>query len=327
MGSEHIRASTVEYNLTALCLRYLTFECFDDEITPGRLLHSALDGSLSFQDYAAAKWPDHVRAILNMAPEKLPADVESQAALREIETALGDFASRYEDDILHASITSIAEKDCEPFLGCQFYNNLLRLWNHIYSHHEKGPEVRNDISIEALSVSISRNRKLLEDLYSDKMPVSDTEADRLSALYGKKVFKCPKVTCFYFHEGFTTAKDRSKHIDRHDRPFLCAFPYCSIAEFGFASNKDLEKHRRLFHPETVDQEMAFSAAAAAARPKTASSRWECHTCGKLFTRGFHLRNHILSHTGERPFACSECGKPFTRANDCKRHEKIHTRRQ
>lgn len=70
-------------------------------------------------------------------------------------------------------------------------------------------------------------------------------------------------------------------------------------------------HQLFFHPETEDLEKAFS---AAARPTTVFTRWSCYICGKLFTRGFHQRNHIRSHNGDRPYACSECGRSFTRAN-------------
>jgi Zinc finger, C2H2 type len=185
------------------------------------------------------------------------------------------------------------------------------VWNHIYHHDEKGPEARNNISIKALSDALFRNRKLLEGLPFE-----------LTTFYGDKRFKCPRVKCFYFYEGFRDAKSRDKHINHHDRPFNCIFPGCSIAEIGFASNKDLEKHERLFHPEIEHQAIAFTTT-----PKpTTQTKWDCKLCGKNFTRGFHQRNHLRSHTGERPYSCSECGKAFTRENDRKRHEKIHARR-
>ena len=257
-----------------------------------------------------------------MTPNDFSKDTDSQAALQEIEAALDEFADFYEDDVLHTPIVDIVEQDCEPFKKYQFYNKLLYVWNHIYCHHEKGFESRNDVSIKSLSDVLSRNRKLLEDLSSLSLPSYSGENKNLTTFYGDKRFKCPKITCFYFHEGFIDAKSRDQHINRHDRPFNCTFPDCSIAEFGFPSNKDLEKHKRFFHPEIEDQANTFT---VATKP-TALARWPCNLCSKRFTRGFHLRSHIRSHNGDRPFACSECGKAFARANDCKRHEKIHARR-
>jgi hypothetical protein len=149
---------------------------------------------------------------------------------------------------------------------------------------------------------MKRNRKLLEDLAASKA-LRPEEKSAVERFYGKKAYKCPKVLCPDFHEGFTDAKSRDMHINRH--------------------SKELEKHERLFHPDLENQGISFST------PKLVESKtpWQCSMCEKRFTRGFHMRNHVRAHMAERPHACSECGKAFTRKNDCKRHEKIHERKR
>ncbi|KAH8586783.1 C2H2 domain-containing protein [Bisporella sp. PMI_857] len=314
--SKHIQPSAVECNLAALCLRYLTFECFDDEIGPDNLRIFTTNGFLSFQDYAAAKWLQHIRAIIKRSTVQFSIDDESQTALEEFDLGLKDFSGRYGQEIAQGLILKEVEEDCEPFKAYSFHSNLVSIWNHIYQHDIKGPESRKEISLQSLSKSLLRNRAVLESLHSS------TPSEAFAVFYGDKHFKCPRPTCFYFHEGFKDACSRDQHINRHDRPFNCAFPDCSIAEFGFSSNKDLEKHKKLFHPETADQANAFQGKVKL----TAATPWACELCGKRFTRGFHQRNHLRSHAGERPFKCGECGKAFTRNNDCKRHEKLHDRR-
>src|SRR6202035_209061 len=101
-----------------------------------------------------------------------------------------------------------------------------------------GSEARNDVSIKSLNDVLFRNRKLLESLSSLNLPSYSGENENLTTYYGDKRFKCPKITCFYFHEGFKDAKSRDTHINRHDRPFNCTSPDCSVAEFGFASGND-----------------------------------------------------------------------------------------
>jgi hypothetical protein len=86
-----------------------------------------------------------------MTPDVFSMDVDSQTALQEIGVALDEFANYYEDDVLHSPTVDIAVQDCKPFKKYQFYNNLLYMWNHIYRHHEKGSEARNDVSIKSLN--------------------------------------------------------------------------------------------------------------------------------------------------------------------------------
>ena len=52
---------------------------------------------------------------------------------------------------------------------------------------------------------------------------------------------------------------------------------------------------------------------------------ECSTCGKVFSRRYHLLRHHLVHTREKPFKCAECDKSFSRADHCKNHVKTHNR--
>ena len=251
-----------------------------------------------FQDYAVVNWAYHLRAMVEAGKELLTEDPDSRDALWELSQAMKEFVDKYEEELYADSGLETSASACEAFQQSDFYPALYLVWSHIGRHQEKGFDARNDISIKLLSGPFFRNRALLEEL------------------------ACPKVTCFWFHEGFKDAKSRDSHINRHDRPFRCTFPDCSVAEFGFRSSKELEKHTTLFHPSLEDQGRIF----ATLKTVIAETPWACHMCPKKFTRKFHLKNHIRAHTAEKPFPCSECGKPFTRANDCKRHEKLHARR-
>lgn len=49
----------------------------------------------------------------------------------------------------------------------------------------------------------------------------------------------------------------------------------------------------------------------------------CHMCSKCFSTPAKLKEHMISHTGERPHKCSVCGKGFGRAGNLKVHMRIH----
>ncbi len=50
----------------------------------------------------------------------------------------------------------------------------------------------------------------------------------------------------------------------------------------------------------------------------------CSVCGKLFKDTTSMKRHMLTHSGERPFACTLCDKTFTRKLNLQNHIACHT---
>ncbi|GBM22850.1 Asparagine-rich zinc finger protein AZF1 [Araneus ventricosus] len=49
----------------------------------------------------------------------------------------------------------------------------------------------------------------------------------------------------------------------------------------------------------------------------------CNFCGKDFNHKTNLRAHLMVHTGERPFSCSLCGRKFAQKGNLKAHLSRH----
>ena len=210
---------------------------------------------------------------------------------------------------------------CQAFIDLPFYTDLVALWTHVCKHQTSDFKERNKVSLPQLATVLEKTRGLLAELSTD-----DIHGETLCIFYGTHFYKCERVTCDYFHAGFSTQAALDGHSLRHDRPFQCPVQGCSIVLFGFSSNKDRDKHIRQYHPDDEAAGPSMFVADTEARKTLAIPKWGCEICGKKFTRQAILKSHIDSHYGTRSHACETCGKLFTRANDRNRHRGVHIRR-
>jgi hypothetical protein len=240
--TDDIHEPSIECELAILCLNYLTFPCFDvEEVTDEQEMKTLiLEGHLAFQDYAVAKWFHHINALIYRGEEftQMQATMLRDNQLERLECALEDFINCYHREDWTSIVVEDCKANCVPFQSWPLYGNLVSLTSHIYTFQQKGFEARHQISIKNLGRALDRNRKLLEDLPSK---LDNDELAEFHNFYdGEKLYKCTKITCRYFSEGFKDAKTRKKHVNIHERPFHCDVPDCLGAE-GFANQGDLQK--------------------------------------------------------------------------------------
>ena len=57
---------------------------------------------------------------------------------------------------------------------------------------------------------------------------------------------------------------------------------------------------------------------------TGEKRFQCDFCDRAFFQKRRLTEHIRSHTGERPCICKICGKDFRIMANLRRHMRVHT---
>jgi len=240
--AEGLHEPTIECDLAALCLRYLTFRCFDLDAVddPQELKELALEGHFAFQDYAIAKWYYHVNAFVSSGARLMSETSQHDIYLNDMAIALEDFMTQYSDANWNENVVQDCRKSCHPFASHSLYDKLVELTSHIYAVQKRGFDARHEVSIKSLAAALERNRTLLEELPSSK-ETSQDDMVRYRRFYDdERLYKCSKITCRFFSEGFKDAKDRKKHVNIHTRPYQCDVPDC-LGNEGFANQGDLQK--------------------------------------------------------------------------------------
>lgn len=287
-------------------------------------------GYLAFQDYAVAYWYSHVRAMIDHSAELVergwlglePQLLNLDGDLGEcIACALSDFIDNYNEitkDESDEGPIEIRSPSLEAVRSCDFAFDLQRLMTHRSDFERSNKDWKDKISLQSLTAALSVNRTTLQAMGSESA-ASVSRRQVLTQYYGSNWFKCSKVSCRWFHEGFADGRSLKKHEDRHNRPYRCPEEECESMDANFATAQDLKNHNHKFHPQILDESESFP---TIEKPEVPPTKWKCGVCGKYFGRGTILRGHMRRHTGERPFECSRCGRAFKLKNDCRRHENI-----
>ncbi|KAI1440274.1 hypothetical protein F5Y02DRAFT_423141 [Annulohypoxylon stygium] len=314
-GTRLVIPGTIHFDVSLKSIGFLGFPEVDVRRTREEMEKDFLEGRLAFYDYASACWTFHMQQSLGCSsePENIALLVETLDAFVSLhwsKTARPLTISK----TLHENLKALSESES--------YDKISQAvgWsNKQLSNRGQGP--LEDEALDLTDVT-SRIRATLEKLECTLTP--DDKA-RLAQYYGVKWFKCPRVNCFFYHEGFGTCAERDDHIARHERPFMCIVSGCPMSIFGCVTERALKQHLFDYHGIDLSNSEDFpELPKSTASPSKGSKKvYNCPQCQKKFTRRYNLKSHLRTHANEKPFLCSFCEEAFTRSSDCKRHESGH----
>jgi hypothetical protein len=273
-------------------------------------------GDYAFADYASSYWATHLIEGVRDAGKSPTVD------LRALIEAIGVFL-----DVQRASrpdpliVSKTLQTQLAPLEYCNEYHEICQAV--VSTKNQLLPTGKGPLKEEVLHIAKVMGKWRSEiELAFQSVNATDAEKQSLELFYGPHPFKCSRLNCRFYHEGFALESQRKQHNDKHERAFLCTERGCPWETIGYTSSKELRAHIKECHEEPEYPEEDDDEGPSASRKAV---RWfQCTLCRKRFTRAYNMRAHLRTHTDERPFVCSICGKAFARQADRARHEGLHS---
>ena len=138
-----------------------------------------------------------------------------------------------------------------------------------------------------------------------------------------------KHACAECGKRFIGSSNLKDHLTTHsgERPFAC-----TVCGRPFSLKHNMRKHMRTIHnaADDGDQDGLIHQRTSACDDPVETPKWRpstsdpprkhaCAECGKRYISPWHLKYHLLIHSGERPFACTHCGRTFNKRSKMRSH--------
>jgi ankyrin repeat protein len=209
--------------MALFCTEYLHSAPFHGLTQDEKFKEHTLNGYYALQDYAVPNWLSHIKSSLETPGEI--SDCICKALIHQVGLIFDEYgkSERHEFRLGDRESRNVAEiVRCIP--------RDVGAWTQWFDLEWRTSCIRNS----------------METLRDDW--VSDASKGRaMEQIYGPRLFKCSRIECAHFMGGFEARHSRDKHLDRHNRPFICVEAHCPLQVLGFETEEQLKVHIKRNH--------------------------------------------------------------------------------
>ncbi len=226
--------------MALLCVGYLAMDCFNADTSDEEIRQDLLAAHYAFQDYAVAHWIDHLKTSSQHA-------VGPCMTYELVEAINVFFANQWCDS--YAPSPRIPKSMKTAFRACEGYDFHDKLLQVYYFREADAPSTAPTAEPLELYATLRRIRRVFEEMVTPLLPPTSAEAQRFREYYGVRWFKCPRLACRRFYDGFASARERDEHEKKHSRSYRCDVPGCFASDVGLASERGLKQHKAQYHSQ------------------------------------------------------------------------------
>jgi hypothetical protein len=233
--------------MATLCINYLNLPSFRAPYSE----QVVLGGEYGFMEYAILYWIRHLEAGLTSSLSGQDELCEDLA--ESLEIFVEQHWNLQSPEV--RSISSRTQEMLEIFSGRQRYQQIqqaIALTDKELKYFGHTPPEQCVLNFASIVLSVRNHLEAVVRHTTDKTIIED-----LKIKYGTNLFRCPRFSCKHFTKGFSTADEREKHVERHERPARCTDEHCRGSKIGFATQAQLERHLKENHPDVTELDHVF----------------------------------------------------------------------
>jgi hypothetical protein len=233
-----------DLRMATLCINYLNLPSFRAPYSEVAILN----GEYGFVEYAIVYWIRHLEAGLTSSLSRHDEICEDLA--ESLETLVEQY---FVNPTVAVRLSHRTREMLEIFRERQRHEQIQQAVAWADKELKYFDNIRHEQS--TLNTTVSAIRMRIETSIqhtNDQGTIEDMEIK-----YGTNLFRCPRFSCKHFTEGFLTADEREKHVERHERPARCTDEHCRGSKIGFATQAQLEQHLKETHSDQTERGHQF----------------------------------------------------------------------